>query len=242
MNPTAILFTPADVSSSYSDILPYIQPIVTLFIVLVCVLYACLLLSYVMRGVAILKLSKKHNLSNGWMGFIPILCDYQLGTVAGEVPIGKKTVRRTGLWMVLWPIISVVAFLAIYIPVIFDMAFKLFVLGSSPDPAQYFSAVSGSLAGIFAAIMVMYLFTIIYSIFYYMVLHKIFSYYHNDSRPTFYALLCMFVPLAEPILLLTHSFKTPLNVAAAPVAVIESYAPVQQVEVAETEVIEPTEG
>ena len=168
------------------------------------------LLSYILRGFAILKFSKRYSLGKGWAGFVPILSEYQLGNVAGNVKIGKLTVRRTGLWMALRPILIIATALTICILTVTNNAVLLAQLGDSETTSHLLNLMSSLYGWLLALLAVLYVLMVIYSVFYYMVLSKIFSNYHKDTNITLYVVLSIFVPLVEPFLLFWHSFKKPL--------------------------------
>ena len=206
--------------SEASEILNILLPLlITLFIV-VALLYVGLIVNYILRGVGILKLSKKLGVPNGWLGFIPIASEYQLGALAGNIELGKKRVKNPGVWLVVLPFILAGTFLLVYIPMIIWMIVQSATMPldayGSPDPAQMVSFLSGFIIFVLVFVVVVYVAQIFLYLFRYLVMHKIFSKFETGQRPVFYMILSMFVPFAEAILLLKQSGKP----------VLPEYAPV----------------
>jgi len=168
------------------------------------------LLSYMIRGFAILRFSKRYDLGKGWAGFVPVLSEYQLGSIAGNVKIGKMTVRRTGLWMALRPILVAVTAMTISILATTNNAVLIAKLGGSENTHQLLLLMNSLYGWLLTLLAVLYVLMVIYSVFYYMVLSKIFANYHDNSSVTLYVVLSIFVPLVEPFLLFWHSFKKPI--------------------------------
>jgi hypothetical protein len=166
------------------------------------------LAAYILRGLAILNMSKRLGKKNGGLGFVPFAWAYQLGKLSGEVEFGKKKVKEPGLWALLTGIIMGA------LPVIFIMLTVLNAVlaasgmsrGRSPlYPAQ----ITGLIANMFGLFGFLYLLLIVGAIFlwllYGLMYHKIFSRFDEGQKPVFYTLLSLFVPLAVWILFLTKA-------------------------------------
>lgn len=174
-------------------------PLFIFLFVFYAVIIILAIVSYILRGLGILRLSSVLGVPNGWFGFIPVAHYYQLGSLAGDVELGSRRVQRPGLWLVILPVIVwVVTFAAG-----FGMAFSMNHYASSFYYSPY-SSYGG--AGLMVGFVLFYLVLIAASLFLsvlrMMVLYRIFSYFYEGQRPVFYTVLSGFVPLAEPILLM----------------------------------------
>lgn len=188
----------------YENLFKYIQPAVIFFLVLLAIILLCGLISYIINGVAVVKLSKKKGLSMGWAGFVPLLREYQLGCISGEIELGKKTLKKPGLALLLSFAIYMVVYMATYMPVLFSFIFRLEALGDGPHASQILPILSDLYIGLAFVVLIAIVFAVIYSIIYYMVLYKIFA-DNVGKKAVYYLLLSMFVPFAEPIMLLKAS-------------------------------------
>jgi len=157
------------------------------------------IVNYILRGIAIYKMSKNRGIPNGGLGFVPYANNYQLGVVAGEIEIGNKKVRRTGLWLLLAPIIFGVIVIVMYLVLVFTMVFSAF---SSPTAME--SALLGFFIGFIVFFLIVFIGSIIVKMFRVMALHKIFSRYSVGQKPVFYLFLALFVPFGEAITLFIH--------------------------------------
>lgn len=163
------------------------------------------LASYVLRGIGILRMSESRGLQNGWLGFIPFASEYQLGKIAGEVEFGKKTIKKPGVWLVLFPLITYGVFFVVYFALLFGMiGMADFGYGwSEPSP--------GAISAMVIGIVICYLFlcagAIMICLLQGLVFHRIFSCYSDGQKPIFHMLVCLFVPLGSAILLASYGKK-----------------------------------
>jgi len=173
--------------------------------------------SYVLQGIAIMKMSQNRGIPNGFLGFIPYANIYQLGRVAGEVEIGKKKMKNTGVWLLVLPIafaiVMTIGMLIIMVPFIVQSV----SLGYHNAYPEEFLA--GPFMAFFVSLMiftvVMVLVEAVLYVFQGLVFHKIFSRYADGQKPVYYTLLSLFVPLAFSILL--FKFKDKPLLPGAPV-------------------------
>jgi hypothetical protein len=188
-------------------------PVVSvIFLVVISILFAVLgILLYILKGLAIYRMSQTRGIGNGWLGFIPYASEYQLGQLAGEIELGNKKIKNTGLWLLLLPMVSSavlgIAYLIMFLPLIIKMS----SLGDNPTNEEIYSVVSILVISLCVVVLVAYVVQILINLFRCLALHKIFSRYSTGQKPVFYLLLAMLVPFAEEILLFRHR-KRPLLV------------------------------
>lgn len=196
-------------ASEFQELLPLVVFLIVIYGSLIVVGLA----SYIIQGVAILKQSRSRGLRNGWLGFIPYGKEYQLGKIAGEIEIRDKHVTNPGLWMALLPFIVSSAFGIIYGAMISSMLTPLMqaAMGGyyQPDITQMFSG------QFYISMVLMYIVLLAGGVLIQMVrllaLHRIYASYYNGQRPVFYLIMSIFVPLAEPIILIRLSKRPMIN-------------------------------
>lgn len=166
------------------------------------------LVSYILRALGIMRMSASRGLQNGWLGFIPLAAEYQLGKISGEVDAGKRKIKTPGLWLAIFPAIVYGIFFTIYFALIFSMV-------GIAESSRWDEPSVGAITGFFIGIIVIYILLIIGSILIYLlhglVVHRIFSCYGNDQQPVFHMLICLFVPFGEAILLYRYGNKPIIN-------------------------------
>lgn len=201
-------------SMGYSGLESALTGVITSFLVIYAIIWTIMMLvglvDYIFRGLAIYNMSKARGLEYGWLGFIPYARTYQLGQIAGEIEVGKKTIKNTGLWLLLAPFVfGFVVFIGVIIITV-PTIFSTVALESNPTP----EGVSGMLVTWVIAWCIFMVIVTIAQVFVYLIrylaLHKIFSHYSAGQKPVFYLIIAIFVPLAESILLFMHS-RRPLR-------------------------------
>jgi len=163
--------------------------------------------SYVLQGVGILKISASRGIRNGWLGFIPIGMDYQLGAVSGELELGNRRMKKTRVWLALIPVITNGVFLLIY-AALFIVIFLMAMSGDFiVDRPEVFISIIMIVA--FFIVLLVVAGSTLHTILLLMAYHKVFSAHYAGARPVFYMLLSGFIPLASGLLL--------IKAAAAPI-------------------------
>ncbi|MCL2696340.1 MAG: hypothetical protein FWE69_08455 [Clostridiales bacterium] len=200
--------------SSFPSELAAILPLFLLILGICLVAWGLAITDYVLRGLAILKLSAKQGVPNGWLGFIPIVNNYQLGALAGEIEFGKKKVKNTGVWLLVLPIaFGVVTAIGSFIIMVLPLTFRMTVLEQTPhfSPDMILAPMMSFTIGILIYTLLLVAAQVIVYLFRGLALHKIFARYADGQRPVFYVILSVFVPLAESILLFKQRKKPLLD-------------------------------
>ena len=206
-------------SSSDAYALQAMMPLISTLIIMWSVLSLSGLVNYILRGLGIMKLSERFGLDKGWLGFIPIASEYQLGAMAGDIQLGKKQVKNPGLWLILLPIISFVSFFIVYIVMIINLVSEAIALEGMGDymvAMRISNMLGGFFITLFILVFVVYIIQVITSIIRIMVLHRIFARFHAGQKPVFDMLIAIFVPFAEAILFLRRSKMDMIEPPPAP--------------------------
>ena len=180
---------------------------VGLFIGFLIVVWVAVLISLaatvIFKGIGLLKMHQKLGINNGWMSFVPYLNSFAFGRVAEKYvrEDGKKSLKYSLVLLISTIIVSVLSgfcslfstyieIIALYVPasvaMIISIIFLLFAL--------FFLAVA-----------------IVYAVFYYIALWRIYSIFAN-SNATFFLVLSILVPISEPIIIFAIRNKEPLCV------------------------------
>lgn len=89
--------------------------------------------AYVLKSYGLYKIAEKKGMENAWAAWIPFLRTYYQGELAGEIEIGRKKLKRPGIWMLLLPIAGNLLAAALVLFVIVAVVFAMlenFVAGS----------------------------------------------------------------------------------------------------------------
>ncbi|MCL2707006.1 MAG: hypothetical protein FWE97_02425 [Dehalococcoidia bacterium] len=164
---------------------------------------------HILRGLAIYKMSAARGIKNGWLGFIPCACDFQLGQLAGEIEFGNKRIKNTGLWLLLMPIICAAAIFIGYL-IILLFSIRIILLGSSPVSEEFTSAMPLMIILCIVYVIILIVTQVFLCLLRGLALHKIFSRYSNGQKLAFYLIIALFVPYAEHILLYKNSMRPSL--------------------------------
>lgn len=73
------------------------------------------LASYILRGIGLYTIAKKRGLNHPWFAFVPFMRTYLQGNLGGDVKLKNKTMRDTGIWLVVIPFMYGVVFSILYV-------------------------------------------------------------------------------------------------------------------------------
>ena len=201
-------------TNELNEVIQLIMPLIAVYLVIIFAALGCGIANYVFRGAAIYTMSANRGISNGWLGFIPYAHNYQLGKLAGEIELGNKKVKKTGVWLLVMPLIYGFIFIAGYIATMLPFFITIFSFGEEPSPEQVMSAMPAFMIGLFIFVLILIVAQVFLYLFRYLALHKIFSLYSGGQKPVFYLILSLFVPLAQAILLFKHRNRPLLETTA----------------------------
>lgn len=185
----------------FVEVMSALGPLFGFFMILGFIVMIAGLAGYVLRGIATVNMSKARGLQNGWLGFVPIVRDYQLGEIAGDIEIGDKKITNTGIWLVVAPIIYNVVFAIGYFIVMVPYFVSLATIVDNPAPEAILGPITYLMISLTVFILVMVVAQVFLFLVIYLAYHKIFTRYATGQKPVFYLIISMFVPLGFPILL-----------------------------------------
>jgi len=178
--------------------------LIVIYIVVLALVAILGIVMYILRGMAIYRMSQARGLKNGWLGFIPYVMYYQLGSIAGEIELGNKKIKNTGLWLLLMPILYGAVLFISYLIMLIPIVAKIISLGDNPTSEEVLSIIPIMLVAIFIVAIIATVAQLFLYLFNYLALHKIFSQYSGGQKPVYYLIIAIFIPYADTILLFRH--------------------------------------
>ena len=163
--------------------------------------------AYVLKSYGLYKIAEKKGMENAWAAWIPFVRTYYQGELAGEIEIGRKKLKRPGIWMLLLPIAGN----------LLTAALVLFVIA-----AVVFAIVENFVAGSFILSAILPVFVIIFGIagtavslgimvaqhaLKVFVNRRIYQGATEDSMALFHAVAGLFVPGYEAVCIFYYSRK-----------------------------------
>ena len=204
------------IGPEFFEVIQMILPVIMIWATLAGLLFILGIMQYILRGIAIYKMSANRGLSNGWLGFIPFIHNYQLGKIAGEIEFGNKKVKNTGAWLLIMPIIYNFVCIIGYVIIMIPYFFNLFALSPNAGPEHVLGMIKALVFSLILYSLAVLTAQIFFCLFKYLALHKVFLQYNIGQKPVFYMIIAMFVPYAEAILLFMHRNRQMLETIYAP--------------------------
>ena len=169
--------------------------IFALYFSILAIVFAIGIAGYILKGLGLYRMGQRRNISYAWLAWIPIASNFLFGKLAGEVNLGNRKIKNTGLWMLLFPLVIFA------LCIIFIIVLSVIILSAEVMMQAYDSVFS--VAGIFPLymifILVLSILSVIMNIFYGLVYWTYFSHVKVNSTSLFYTMLGLFVPLALQI-------------------------------------------
>ena len=160
------------------------------------------LAAYLCTGFSILKISNKLSIKNGFFGFIPFLNSYKLGEIA-ECCCQRKGLNKKYAKLLLGLEIGMMA-------AIIPMVIALVFLAVATEGAEGYYNPDGiaivSVGFMLLFMVLMIAVSITYSVFTYIALYRIYSYF-EEKNAVLFIVLSILVSIACPVLLLIIALK-----------------------------------
>ncbi len=164
------------------------------------------LLIFILVGITTFQLMKRRNLPGAWTSFVPLLNNYAFGAIADHISArsGKKTAYRFSLPIIATVLsISVIAMLITLIAMVFeymplDVTYSYLYGYDYPYYGNEEDLIAIGLATMLF-LFVIGIVSILYTIFYYIAMYKIFKDY-NPSNAVMYTVLSIFISVVQPFL------------------------------------------
>ena len=184
---------PSSVSSSSS-----IASFIVLWLVIFAIAGVLSLIPYALESFGLYNIAKKMGVQKPWMAFVPFARKYLEGTIAGEISAFGKTVTKTGLWNVAYPIGAGIIY--------FILSFIVGII------TGILASVVGILGSLFSLVgLVLYIIPISVVVFSALVRMKICSKYMDHSDSLLHAILSAVIPVYAAILMFILGRKEPLE-------------------------------
>lgn len=168
------------------------------------VLFLCLIANYVISSIGLYRMARTRGIPAPGLAWVPFGRDWLLGGISGNLKLGNYTLKNTKLWLVLVPVISILAIFVMYFVMIFGVLFtSLFSsvgnggLDAMSEGMVFAVIIPWLLPFMLVAIAV----SIVINLVFYMAYYQVFSQYKEPSAAVFYLILSILVPLANAILL-----------------------------------------
>ncbi len=167
--------------------------------------------SYIMSSLSFYTISKKRNIKNPWIAWIPIANIWNIGSVADGFDADRGIKRKWRTVLLTFTIIMIAS------AVVFSVIIAGFGIATVASAAAYDGDILASeFGGVFVGFMIaLYVGTIIitmvamaFEFLYYICIYKVFE-ATVPTKAVKYIILSLLVPLAEPILLLVASKACP---------------------------------
>lgn len=194
-------------SDSFSDGEHVVLAMLGLYAIIFGTMGIVMLANHIVKGIGIYKMSGLRKIPNGFLGFFPYACDYQLGLLTGEIAIGKKKLKNGGLLNLLTPIIVSVAISVIYtivVILIVVVASAAYASGGEAEPAGIMVFMVFAVIFLIIPVIAAALFQQAVSS---LVLYKVFRSIYDDDRGIIFTVLSMTVPLMSGIIMIRYAGK-----------------------------------
>ncbi len=202
-----------------------LAPFLILYIALLLVLLLGWVVNYIFRGIGVSTLAKKQGLPAPFLAWIPYARTYLCGQLAGDIPFGKRTMRRPGLWLLFLPMACSIL-LAIVMVLYFVSIFITTLSAAGLPDAQVGSTILSLLVVWIIILTVVSLATSVATSWVMLLVYtNIFKKYCPENTALTHAILSTFVPLYGCIYLFI--LGTRVN-AAPPTSYIPPILPDQE--------------
>ena len=180
--------------------------------------FALSILFYTFRSIGVYKIAKANRLERAWTAFIPFFGLLKLADVSDAFYTkGKKKLKKP---------IAVFLTLTLIVAIFFFIVFDLFLADFLNNVAEYMNAgpeveiqISNSMLASFGMIMLLSfplsIFSIVYAVYHYILLYRIYSLYFGDDKVV-YLLLSIFFDFLPPFFLFHIGKRPPLDQAPLP--------------------------
>lgn len=88
--------------------------ILMIYVIVMLLIGLVSLASYILRGIGLYTIAKRRGMNHPWFAFVPFMRTYLQGTLGGDIKFKNKTMRDTGIWLVVIPFMYGVVFSVLY--------------------------------------------------------------------------------------------------------------------------------
>lgn len=172
------------------------------------------LLSYVISGVSLLKISKKLGVEKGWLGFVPMANYWLLGKLAEEDGKRYHPEKKPKKWSKIYLTVGIVY---LVLALLLSSAFLVFSVVGSLGAAQSGSAAAAEMGILRGVVQLVYeavlmAMAVVIMVVGYVVFYKVYHAMAGESA-TWMIVLTILVPVSQLVLLLVLAFSKKYPVA-----------------------------
>lgn len=171
----------------------------TAFMIVLIVAVSIRIATYLLRGTALLRLSKAEGFKNGYLAFVPFVSPFVLGKLSEN----EKKRDKLLLILSLLKAVLLVAFSGTgyySAKTILSFAEKCAEKGTSMELSMFYSVIPALLIFIILAVV-----SVLFAVYYFISLYNVYK--KADEKRTVIWLILSFLPLLAPIILFVLSFK-----------------------------------
>lgn len=154
------------------------------------------LVGYILKGIGMYTMAVRQGMPNLWLAFIPFARTYRQGELSGDIILKQKAIRKPGIWLMLLPVAYGVVYLAVNM-----------VMNAGMLETVYLSANEEQIAGVVMNLLVVCIVMIVLAVAYeavtaalkILINRQIFERFTTKNMAILHAVLCVFIPLYEPV-------------------------------------------
>lgn len=193
-----------------------------LLVIVVWAIFA--LAAYILKGIGMYTMAKREGMENPWLAFVPFARTYLQGELGGSITFKEKTMKNPGIWLLALPFIGAAVCLVFYIALYAVGMGALFRSISN----NYFTVGVGTITVLIVVLILFVVYAVVYQAVYMtfrvLVNHQIFGRYTSKTMSVVHGVLCVLIPLYEPICFFVMRNK-PYNPGMEPVSALPKPEP-----------------
>ncbi len=171
----------------------------TAFMIVLIVAVSIRIATYLLRGTALLRLSKAEGFKNGYLAFVPFVSPFVLGKLSGY----EKKRDKLLLILSLLKAVLLLAFAGTGFysaKTVLSFAEKCAEKGTFMELSMFYSVIPALLIFVILAVV-----SVLFAVYYFISLYSVYK--KADGKRAVIWLILSFIPLVSPIILFLLSFK-----------------------------------
>ncbi len=165
---------------------------------------------YVLQGIALLSMSNKCGIKNGWLSFIPVANVFILGKIAEKYE--RKDGKKSSKYGILLPVLAGLKYIVVAVLTVVLIISIISIISNVELAVELESQLTLSMFSSFISVIIAYFIslavTVVYLVFYYIALWRIY-YLFNKNNSTLYTVLSVLFDFLSPIFLFVIRDNTP---------------------------------
>ncbi len=176
------------------------------------------LATYIMTSLSFYTISKKRNIKNPWLAWIPVASSWNIGTITDDIDYDrgiKRKWRALLLTLILITIAAAIVFTVIMIGMVIAIAASGAMYEGDIEASGFGGVFMGFFVALYIGTFILAIASMLYEFIYCICLYKIYEAI-VPKKAVKYLLLSFLIPLAHPILLLITSKACPEKFVPTP--------------------------